>query len=235
MTLRASLVIGLSLVVGLLGAAYLHGRGALEFRALERTVTVKGLAERELPADIVIWPIRFTAASDDLVALYETLDADAGKIREFLVNHGIAPEAISAAPPAVTDKLAQAYNSGDSVGLRYAASRAVTVYTDRLEAVRAAMLDVVALGRSGIALSGDYEARPQYLFTGLNAIKPSMIEEATREARRVAEKFAADSDSRLGRIRRASQGQFSIDDRDQNTPHIKKVRVVSTIEYYLSD
>lgn len=78
-------------------------------------------------------------------------------------------------------------------------------------------------------------AAPEYLFTRLNAVKPQMIEEATRQAREVAEKFAADSQSSLGKIRKASQGQFSIEPRDTNNPHIKRVRVVSTVEYYLSD
>jgi hypothetical protein len=75
----------------------------------------------------------------------------------------------------------------------------------------------------------------EYIYTGLNSLKPGMVEEATRNAREVAQKFAADSDSSLGKIRRASQGQFSIEDRDSNTPYVKKVRVVSTVEYYLAD
>jgi hypothetical protein len=94
----------------------------------------------------------------------------------------------------------------------------------------------VELGKQGIAISGeDYQSRTEFLFTELNSIKPAMIEEATENARQVAEKFAQDSSSRLGKIRRAQQGQFSISDRDNNTPYIKKVRVVSTLEYYLSD
>jgi hypothetical protein len=95
---------------------------------------------------------------------------------------------------------------------------------------------LVELGKQGIAISGEnYESKTVFLFTKLNDIKPVMIEEATKNARTVAEKFAQDSKSKLGRIRSASQGQFSIDDRDSNTPFIKKVRVVSTIQYYLSD
>ena len=87
-----------------------------------------------------------------------------------------------------------------------------------------------------MAVTGqNYQAQPQFLFTGLNQIKPAMIEEATRNAREVAEKFAQDSSSKLGKIRTARQGQFSINDRDSTTAHIKKVRVVSTVEYYLAD
>jgi hypothetical protein len=98
------------------------------------------------------------------------------------------------------------------------------------------MSKIIELGKQGIAISQqDYQSRTEFLFTNLNAYKPVMIEEATKNAREVAEKFAQDSHSKLGKIKKASQGQFSISDRDESTPHIKKIRVVSTIEYYLSD
>lgn len=102
--------------------------------------------------------------------------------------------------------------------------------------MRAVQSRLGELGKKGIALGGEeHETRVQFLFTKLNDLKPQMIEEATRNARAVAEKFAADSHSRLGKIKRASQGLFTIENRDANTPHIKRVRVVSTVEYYLSD
>ena len=110
------------------------------------------------------------------------------------------------------------------------------MYSRDVARVRAAQKGLADLGRQGIVFSGEqYGTQTQYLFTGLNDIKPDMIEEATRNAREVGEKFARDSSSTLGKIRSAQQGQFSITDRDQNNPHIKKVRVVSTVEYYLSD
>ena len=86
-----------------------------------------------------------------------------------------------------------------------------------------------------VMLRQDYNNRLEFLFTKLNDIKPKMVQTATQNAREVALKFAKDSDSKLGKIKSARQGQFSISDRDSNTPNIKKVRVVSTIEYYLSD
>jgi len=102
--------------------------------------------------------------------------------------------------------------------------------------VRESKKDLIRLGKAGLALSeGGYRSRTEYIFSGLNEIKPGMVEEATRKAREVAEKFAQDSNSELGKIKRARQGQFSITDRDSNNPHIKKVRVVNTVEYYLSD
>ena len=116
------------------------------------------------------------------------------------------------------------------------ARQAVTVYTDKIDGVRAALSEISELGKAGIVIAGDsYDNRTQYFFTKLNEIKPDMVEEATRNAREVAEKFARDSDSSVGKIKRATQGQFSIADRDQNNPHIKKVRVVSTVVYYLAD
>ena len=199
-------VLGLFLCAGLIGLGYWVTSGFMQVKALERSVTVKGLAEREVAADIAIWPIRFNDTE------------------------------ISVSVPATVDRQAQAYANAADIKFRYAATSTITVYSTKVDQVRNAMTQLVELGKQGLAIAGaDYEARTQFLFTRLNDIKPDMIEAATRNAREVATRFAQDSDSQLGKIRRASQGQFSIEDRDSNTPHIKKVRVVSTVEYYLSD
>jgi hypothetical protein len=121
------------------------------------------------------------------------------------------------------------------VQLRYIATQTVTVYSGKIDPVRASQKNLADLGKKGIAFSGGDFQQTQYLFTKLNDVKPAMIEEATRKAREVAEKFAADSNSKLGKIKGANQGQFSVEDRDSNTPYIKRVRVVSTVDYYLSD
>ena len=200
------------------------------------SVTVKGLSEHEYDADVVIWPIQFTVAGNDLVALYSDIETSTGRIRDFLQRNGIEASEISTAAPAITDKSAQQYGNNARVEFRYSAIQTVTVYSKNIATVRAVMSSLPELGKKGIVFSGgNYQSRTDYLFTRLNEVKPLMIEEATTKAREVAEKFAADSDSTLGKIRRASQGQFSISARDSNNPHIKKVRVVSTIEYYLSD
>lgn len=231
-TLLASALI---LAIGIAAGGFLAGRGLVASRALERTVTVKGLAEREVPADVAIWPVRFVLAGNDLEAVYRELEANLGKVLSFLRDTGFTDDEISVAAPAITDRQAQTYGDAQA-RFRYSATQTVTIYTKRVSTVLAAGTRLIELGKSGIVLSGDdYQSRTQYLFTGLNDLKPKMIEEATRNAREVAQKFAADSDSRLGKIRTAYQGQFSIQDRDGNTPHIKKVRVVSTIEYYLAD
>lgn len=229
-------ILGLCLLAAAAVLGYQLGGAALDYKQMERSVTVKGLAEREYDADIVIWPIQFTVASNDLAQLYLTLDDQAAKIRDFLQGRGIAPEQISDAPAAITDKSAQQYGNNSGAEFRYTAQRTVTVYSPQISTVRNVMGQLSQLGRQGIVFSGDeYQSKTEYIFSRLNEIKPEMIEEATRNAREVAQKFAADSDSRLGKIRRASQGQFTISDRDKNNPHIKQVRVVSTVEYYLAD
>ncbi len=230
------LILGLCLVAGLTLLGYLLGSSAIRFKEYERTVSVKGLSERELPADIAIWPIQFTCADNDLAALYDCLESDTRRILEFLRSSGFSDAEVTVSTPAIVDKLAQQYGGGERLEIRYTAGQTVTVYSEKIDAVRSTMNKLVELGKGGIVFSGgNYENKTEFLFTRLNEVKPGMIEEATRQAREVAEKFARDSASRLGKIKNAQQGQFTIADRDRNTPHIKKIRVVSTVEYYLSD
>lgn len=232
----SAFILGLFLLSGLAALGYLLGDAAIEFKQYERSVTVKGLSEREYDADIVIWPIQFTAAGNDLQRLYDVMEQHTKKIRAFLLENGVSAEEVSFTSPAIVDKSAQQYGNSARPEFRYTASQTVTVYSRHIQAVRRLMGSLSELGKQGIVFTGgNYQAQTEYLFTRLNAVKPEMIEEATTKAREVAEKFASDSQSRLGKIKRASQGQFSITARDRNNPHIKKVRVVSTVEYYLSD
>ncbi|WP_257296538.1 SIMPL domain-containing protein [Endozoicomonas sp. YOMI1] len=232
----SALILGISVFLGLSCLGYLLANAAIEYKQYERSVTVKGLSEGEYQADVVIWPIQFSAADNDLKSLYRTLENNIDRIREFLEKSGIAAEDISLMSPDITDNSANQYGSSSRPEFRYTALQTITVYSRHIEAVRSVMGKLSDLGREGIVFTGgNYGSQPEYLFTRLNDVKPEMIEEATRKAREVAEKFASDSQSELGKIKRASQGQFSINDRDRNNPHIKKVRVVATIEYYLSD
>ncbi|MCL6417585.1 SIMPL domain-containing protein [Aestuariirhabdus sp. Z084] len=228
------LALGIMIGFGLLGLQI--ASSVISFKEYERTVTVKGLSEREVDADTVIWPIGFTAASNDLTQIYARLENSKQNIDAFLQAKGIPADAISVTPPAVTDKSAQQYGGGPAAQFRYTAQQSVTVYSHDVAQVRQVMGSLSELGKQGIVISGaDYLNQTEYLFTGLNTLKPQMVQEATETARQVGEKFAQDSGSRLGKIKRAVQGQFSISPRDRNNPHIKKIRVVSTIEYYLAD
>jgi len=231
-----SLVLGVFIFLGLTSLGYLLGNSAIKFKEYERTVTVKGLSEKEFGADIVIWPIQFTAAGNNLEELYEAIDGNTTKISEFLAGKGVDKKEISFTTPSITDKSAQQYGNQAKAEFRYTAIQTVTVYSSDIDSVRKVMGELSELGKQGIVFTGgNYQSQTEYLFARLNEIKPEMIEEATRKAREVAEKFASDSKSTLGKIRKATQGQFSITARDKNNPHIKKVRVVSTVEYYLSD
>ena len=232
----SAVVLGVFIFLGLATLGYLLGNAAIKFKEYERTVTVKGLSEREYEADIVIWPIQFTEASNNLGELYGSIERSTEKIRVFLEENGISQEEITFSIPSITDKSAQQYGNQAKAEFRYTAIQTVTVYSKSIKPVRTVMGILSELGKQGIVFSGgNYQSTTEYLFTRLNEAKPDMIEEATRKAREVAEKFASDSKSTLGKIRKASQGQFSINARDKNNPHIKKVRVVSTVEYYLSD
>ncbi len=230
-----SVLAGFFVFLGLTLLGYQLASAIIKFKSFERYVTVKGLAEREVPANIGIWPLQYSVVGNDLTEVYAALENDAQRIREFLLEHGFDASEITLAPPAVVDKLAQQYGN-EQLEFRYTANQTLTVYTHKVQALREAKNQMAELGKTGILFLGeDYGNTTEFLFTGLNDIKPAMIEEATHQAREVALKFARDSASRLGKIRKARQGQFSIEPRDRNNPHIKKVRVVSTLEYYLSD
>lgn len=199
----------------------------------ERVVSVKGLAEMEVPADKVVWPLVYKDIGNDPAQLYANMEKKNAAIVEYLEKNGIGRDEISIAPPEVIDLQAERY-ADRNVTYRYNATSVITVTSRNVERVRKLMSGQAELLKQGIAITGgEYRYNVSYEFTGLNEVKPKMIEEATKNARAAAEKFAKDSDSKLGKIRNASQGQFSISDRDAYTPYIKSVRVVTTVNYYL--
>ncbi|MBS3798251.1 SIMPL domain-containing protein [Pseudoalteromonas sp. BDTF-M6] len=223
------------LALGLASIGILLSNAIVEFKAMDRTVVVKGLAEQQVQADTAIWPIVFTEAGEQLEEVTAAVQQKQDAVVAFLKLHGFSDEEISFGQVTVVDKKAQQYGP-EQVGLRYLVSANMSVYSQSPNQVRHASSQIGELAKQGIAIGGDrYTNRIEYLFTGLNDIKPQMIEQATRNAREVALKFARDSDSTLGKIKSARQGQFSISDRDSSSPHLKKVRVVSTVEYYLVD
>lgn len=222
------------LAAGLALAGYLVGDGIVAARQADRAVTVRGFAEREVAANLALWPIVFTVTSDDLGTLQSRADDGVRRVRAFLADTFPA-EQVSVSAPRVQDRQAQGV-TGDGGRLeRYAAEVTVTVRSDRIDAVKAAIARSGELVKQGVAVIRSYEYSTQYLYTQLDEIKPAMIEEATQDARRAAEQFAKDSGSEVGAIRSAQQGLFSIEDRDQFSPEFKKVRVVTTVQYALAD
>lgn len=220
-------------MVGLMFLGAMLPQAVKQFRSYERTVNVKGLCEKEVPADKVIWPLAFKAVGDNLEPLNAEIDRKTAEIKKFLTDGGINPSEITVSLPSISDKFTQEYGSNDR-RYRYVAKEIVTVCTKDVDKVLALMSSQNKLLRAGITLEDDWESRPEFSFEGLNDVKPEMIEEATKNAREVALKFAKDSDSRLGKIKQATQGTFSISDRDSNTPQIKNVRVVTNVTYYLT-
>jgi uncharacterized protein len=235
-TLRApAAILGISLALGIAAAGGFVASALYEARSAQRYVTVRGLAERVVPADTAIWPIVFTVTADDLGRMQQQVDANYRTIREFLVARGFGAEEMSTIVPRVTDLQAQMPGQETRPGSRYLAEAALTLRTPRVDEMRAAMQGSGELVSAGIVLVRSWEYQAQYLFTGLDAIKPDMIAAATRDARSAAQQFAADSGSRVGSIRNAQQGYFSISDRDPFSPEFKAVRVVTTVEYFLVD
>ena len=206
-----------------------------KLKSYDRTVDVKGLCEREVKADKVIWPITYNVVDDQLANILAQTEDYNGIIMKFLSEGGIKAEEISVSTPKISDKYANEYGNNDRV-YRYLCTNIITVCTSDIDAVLALQAKQSDLMKSGITLrSNEWESTTQFSFEALNDIKPEMIEEATANARQAAKKFAQDSGSRLGKIKTATQGTFSIENRDSNTPHLKKVRVVTYVTYYLKN
>lgn len=226
-----SIIIGVSFVI----FGFLLLTGINNFTDRDRIVTVKGLAEMEVPADKVIWPLMYRDIGNDMETLYTNIQSKNRTIIEFLESNGISRDEISVSPPEIIDMEAERYIN-QAIQYRYNATSVITVTSTDVDKIRKLISEQTELLRQGVAITGgDYRYNILYEFTGLNNIKPDMIEDATKNAREAAEKFALDSGSKLGKIRNASQGQFTISDRDANTPYIKNVRVVTTVNYYLKN
>lgn len=220
------------LAIGLYELGYNIGNGIERFRTQDRKITVKGLSEREVPANKVTWPLIYKELGNDPSAMYELIGQKNQKVVSFLKTGGLQDNEISVNPPTIRDRQADNYGN-EIMNYRYKAECVITVTSTNVDKVRQLMLRQAELMKQGIALvSEEYgENSVRYDYTSLTEIKPQMVEEAMKNARQTAEQFARDGDVRLGGIITAQQGQFSIDDRDANTPYIKRIRVVNTIEY----
>lgn len=224
------------IALGLFLAGWCIKKGLDNFAGKDRVVSVKGLSEQEYPADKVIWPLTYKEVGDDLLALYDRIKANNAVIVSFLKGKGLSDTEITVSAPQVVDLKADRYASQRDISYRYNVTSVVTVTSNQVDLVRSLMAEQGELLKKGIALNADdYRYTPVFEFTQLNIVKPQMIEEATKNAREAARQFAKDSQSELGKIKRATQGQFSITDRDANTPFVKKVRVVTTVDYFLED
>ena len=232
------LVMALGLAVG----GWAAGHGVARSRLGDRFVTVKGISEREVTADLAIWPLRLVVADNDLSRAQSRLQANVAEIFAFLNRHQIDTSQVTLQDFGVVDALANEFRQPGMSSNRYIIRQVVVVRSDSPARVHAASQRVGELVNAGVVLSSGAEyagGGPTFIFRGLNELKPAMIGEATARAREGAEQFASDSRSRLAGIRRASQGVFEILPRDQaqgiaeGSQVSKVVRVVSTVEYIL--
>ncbi len=229
------------LAAGIVLGGFFAGRGFADARMADRFVTVKGVAEREVEADLAVWNIQFTSGGNDLAAVQRTIAGNVELTLGFLERYGIPRSQASVAGLRVVDVAANPYQQGPTTN-RYSITQTIVVRSEEPRVVEEASQGVSELVEEGVVLVSGQEygpGGPTYIFRGLNDVKPEMIAEATARAREAAAEFAADSESRLGGIRRANQGVFQILPRDpapgvgeQNRIE-KTVRVVSTVEYLL--
>jgi hypothetical protein len=227
-TVLAAALIALGLAV----AGWFAAQGMAKLRTADRYVTVKGSAEKIVDADLVVWPLSQTVGGNELGAVQTQLDANTQTIRSFLTAAGFKDDEIVVSPPRLQDRWAYSYGE-ERPPERYRYSNSVTLRSGRVAEALAALRrsgDIVA---KGVMLNTEEGGGPDFDYTQLNAIKPALIAEATSNARKSAEQFAKDSGARIGGIRSANQGVISIENRDAGSPQIKKIRVVTTVEYFL--
>lgn len=232
----------LILAIGVTAGGLMVGFGIGRARMSDRFVTVKGISEREAQADLAIWPLNLSAASNDLAQAHAQIESSISVIRRFLARNQIDTTQMARQDFRVTDAYTNQYGGPERVTSRYVIRQTILVRSDKPQLVLAASQRVAELVSSGVVLSSGEEygtGGPTFVFTGLNTLKPEMIAEATGRAREAAEQFARDSRSTLGGIRRANQGVFEILPRDQapgiteSSQITKTVRVVATVEYFL--
>ncbi|WP_288286829.1 SIMPL domain-containing protein [uncultured Prevotella sp.] len=211
------------LAIGVMVMGWCVKAGIDNFTNKDRKVTVKGLAEREVPAT--------KETGNDLPTLYERINVQAGKIKAFLKQNGLEESEITVNPPSVSDLEAREWGDNQKP-FRYIVNTTITVATTKVEAVNKAIFKQAELLKQGVALDSSY---PNYEYASFQQMKPEMMSEAIKNAQKTAEQFAEASESKLGKIQTAGQGQFEIENRDENTPYIKKIRVVTTVTYSLDD
>jgi hypothetical protein len=251
----AATILGILLGVGLVLGGWALGVEIKEARLGDRYVSVRGLAERTVKADLAVWDLGYSETGDDLASLYAKGESDRKIVVQFLNGQGILPTEIEMGVAKVTDNQAREFGGTNKAPHRYILEEDVTVQTARVDQLAAAAQKTVELLKQGVVMnSGDNpifgNRGPAYRFNGLNAIKPDMITEATRNARTAAERFASDAGSRVGTIRTATQGVFSISAANagsatgegengggfggsDDASMIKTVRVVTSVDYYL--
>jgi hypothetical protein len=223
------------IALGLVCLGWFIKAGIDNFANKDRKVNVKGLAEQEVEADKVTWPIVSKEVGNDLTDLYNRIGSTEGKIKKFLQRNGIKEDEMMQNAPQVVDLQAREYGDNNKA-YRYIVTSVITVNSREVKKVRQILARQGDLLKEGVAIvDGGYDNPVKYEFVSFQQMKPKMMQQAIENAEKTAQQFAENSHSQLKKIVSADQGQFSIDNRDENTPYIKKVRVVTTVTYSLKD
>ncbi|MCW5631368.1 MAG: SIMPL domain-containing protein [Rhodoferax sp.] len=224
---------------GIAFAGWSVSQGLERFRMSDRSVTVKGLAEKAIESDFAIWTLSFRRAGNDFAGVQKALAEDREQVLAFLKARGFTTDEVEARPLQVQDLFAREYAQGNTP-LRFNGSGQVLVKTARVADVEQAALAVDPLIQAGVQLGGDNRGAsgPRYQLRGFNDVKAPLLAEATRNAREQADKFAAEAGARLGPLKNANQGVIRIsgddgNDYDDGSSRTKRLRVVSTFEYEL--
>jgi hypothetical protein len=241
----SSVIMGLCLVVGLAAGGWFIGKGMARFKSDTRTVTVKGLVEREVKSDQAVWTLGLRRASDALPDAHQRITADRDAVLAFLKKQGFPDTEVERQPTRTVDKLARDYGGQQNERFRYVVTAAVVVKSANVDLVRSATGATEELIKAGVILDGGNEggpANPRFIVSKFNALRPQLLADATKNAREIATQFAADSGATVGTIRSANQGNiqiFGTDGNDESAPFsatstiAKKIRVVSTFEFEL--
>jgi uncharacterized protein len=233
-TVRSFLVLGLSLILGLAVFGAQIGRAVKIGREFEQFLSVKGLSERDVKANLAIWPIKFSVAAEDLGVLQEKMETNSQIVLAFLKENGIDSTEIVQGLPIVSDREDERLERQTPTLPRYRGVVSLVVRSPNVDVIKKAIQRGETLLSKGVGVVGnDTDNQTHFIYTALNDIKPDMIREATANARASAEKFAQDSKSKVGKIRTASQGVVEIEDRDAASPEWKRVRVVTTVDFFL--
>ena len=230
----AATLIGLGLVAGGFFPGFYYYHAKMD----NRTVSVKGLAERDVKSDLAVWTVRFQTADNNILTAKKQIEAQQKTLTDFLTSAGFTPDEIIVQGLNMQDAYADAYRDKSTIPARYTLTQTILVRTNKVDLVQATYPNIGDLVSKGVSFAS-YGNGVAYAYTGLNAIKPAMLKEATFNARAAAEEFAKNSGAKVGDIRQANQGVFSITareqiaDQDESAQVDKKVRVVSTIEYFL--
>ena len=214
-------------------AAVILAVGLANIITPERSVSVRGLAEREVDADLAVWNMSFSMGENSLESMQRSIVEKTEVIKKYLIKHGLEESDFTVKPAAITDNSLNSYMDQTKITYKFVAQQTILVRSGKIEAVKSANADSLELVSAGIAVSQDYDSKVSYEFTKLNDIKPEMIAEATKNARTAAEQFAHDSNSKVGKIKKATQGLFTIEDAAVGLEDKKSVRVVNTVEYLL--